>query len=195
MEMSLHEGGLIVAHLLMGIGLAAVSGLRAFLPLFVVGAAGRMDWVPLSESFGWLQSTPALIVFGAAVLIELSADKFPIVDHALDAVQSLVKPLAGAFVMATVVADWAPLYVTVLSIVVGGSTAGVVHLAKAKLRLLSTVTTAGIGNPLLSASEDSVALVGSVGSILAPPLLLLGLLLLATGALIYLLTRARRRLA
>jgi hypothetical protein len=194
MELGWQEGSLMAAHILMGIGLAAVSGLRAFLPLFVVGAAGRMDWVPLSESFNWLESTPSLIVFGAAVLIELTADKFPLVDHALDAVQSLIKPLAGAFVMATVVADWAPLYVTVLSIIVGGSAAGVVHLTKAKVRLLSTATTAGLGNPLLSASEDSVALAGSVGSILAPPLLLLVLLLLAAAALAYLITRPRRRI-
>jgi len=193
MELGWQEGSLMFAHILMGIGLAAVSGLRAFLPLFVVGAAGRMDWVPLSESFNWLESTPSLIVFGAAVLIELTADKFPIVDHALDAVQSLIKPLAGAFVMATVVADWAPLYVTVLSIIVGGSAAGAVHLTKAKVRLLSTATTAGIGNPLLSASEDSVALAGSVGSILAPPLLLFVLLLLSAAALAYLITRQRRR--
>jgi hypothetical protein len=194
MELGWQEGSLMAAHILMGIGLAAVSGLRAFLPLFVVGAAGRMDWVPLSESFNWLESTPSLIVFGAAVLIELTADKFPLVDHALDAVQSLIKPLAGAFVMATVVADWAPLYVTVLSIIVGGSAAGVVHLTKAKVRLLSTATTAGLGNPLLSASEDSVALAGSVGSILAPPLLLFVLLLLAATALAYLITRSRRRI-
>jgi hypothetical protein len=194
MELGWQEGSLMFAHILMGIGLAAVSGLRAFLPLFVVGAAGRMDWVPLSESFNWLESTPSLIVFGAAVLIELTADKFPLVDHALDAVQSLIKPLAGAFVMATVVADWAPLYVTVLSIIVGGSAAGVVHLTKAKVRLLSTATTAGLGNPLLSASEDSVALAGSVGSILAPPLLLFALLLLAAAALAYLITRSRRRI-
>ena len=59
---------------------------------------------------------------------------------------------------------------------------------------VAAATTAGVGNPLLSASEDSVALAGSVGSILAPPLLLLVLLLLAAAALAYLITRRRRRI-
>ena len=40
MELAWQEGSLMFAHILMGIGLAAVCGLRAFLPLFVFGARG-----------------------------------------------------------------------------------------------------------------------------------------------------------
>jgi uncharacterized membrane protein len=170
MEGLWEQGGVLLVHLTMGIGLAACAGLRAFLPLFVVGLAGHFGWVPLSESFDWLAAWPALVVFGAAVLVEVLADKFPVVDHVLDTVQTFVKPIAGALVMATVVEEWAPLYLTVVAIVVGGSTAGAVHLTKAKLRLVSSATTAGLGNPALSASEDGVALAGVVGSIAVPPL-------------------------
>ena len=87
--------------------------------------------------------------------------------------QTFVKPIAGAFVTATVVEQWAPLYVTVLSIVVGGSAAALVHVTKAQLRLVSSATTGGLGNPLLSASEDGVALAGTVGSIAVPPLVVI----------------------
>jgi hypothetical protein len=192
MDTLLENGGTLLVHVTMGIGLAACAGLRAFLPLFVVGLAGRLDFVTLSDSFAWLQSWPALIVLGSAVVIEVLGDKFPVVDHVLDTVQTFVKPIAGALVMATVVEDWAPLYVTVFWIVVGGSTAGLVHVTKAKLRLASSATTAGLGNPVLSASEDVGALAGTVGSIAVPPVMLL-VLAVAIALMWIMLRRYRRR--
>lgn len=180
----------MLVHVTIGLGLAACAGLRAFLPLFVVGLAGRLDFVQLSESFEWLASWPALVVFGVAVVAEVAADKFPIVDHFLDGAQVFVKPIAGGFAMATVVDDWAPLYLTVFWIVVGGSAAGLVHVTKAKVRLLSSATTAGLGNPLLSTAEDGVALAGTVGAIAIPPLVVVALAAVVLGAWIVL--RRRR---
>ena len=72
----MNDWTVVAAQVAMGVGLAACAGLRAFLPLFVVGVAGRLDVLPLSEPFAWLASAPALTVFGAAVLTELLADKF-----------------------------------------------------------------------------------------------------------------------
>jgi hypothetical protein len=193
MESVWQQGGTLLAHATMGLGLAACAGLRAFLPLFVVGLSGRLDWIELSDSYAWLASTPALVAFGSAVIVEVLGDKFPVVDHLLDSVQTFVKPIAGALVMATVIDDWSPLYLTLLSIVAAGSAAGVVHLTKAKLRLLSTATTAGAGNPLLSASEDGLALAGVAGSIVIPPLVVI--VLAVAVALAWRALRARRRLA
>ena len=48
----------------LGIGLAAASGFRIFVPLLFAGIAARAGWLPLNESFAWLQSTPALVVLG-----------------------------------------------------------------------------------------------------------------------------------
>ena len=184
------QGGIVLIHVSMGIGLAACAGLRAFLPLFVVALAGRLEFVTLSDSFAWLASWPAVIVFGAAVVVEVLSDKFPIVDNLLDSVQVFVKPIAGALVAATVVEDWAPLYVTVVAIIGGGLAAGLVHVAKAKVRLLSSATTAGLGNPVLSVSEDVGALAGSVVSLVVPQLVILILLL---GAVLAWLMFQRRR--
>jgi len=191
MESLAEQGGPVLIHVAMGIGLAACAGLRAFLPLLVIGLAGRWELVPLSPSFEWLAGTPALVVFGVAVITEALADKLPGVDHALDVLGAFVKPLTGALVTATVVKDWTPLYATVLCILVGGSTAGVVHVAKAKLRLLSTIGSAGLANPLLSAVEDLGALALAVAAILLP-LALLALLALGVGTAA-LVIRTRRR--
>src|SRR5262245_15370162 len=183
--------GPVLVHVAMGIGLSACAGLRAFLPLLVLGLAGRFEVVRLSDSLAWIAGDPALVVFGVAVIAEVLADKVPLVDHALDAVGAFVKPVSGALVTATLVKDWTPLYATVLCLIVGGSTAGVVHLAKAKLRLFSTLGSAGLANPWISAVEDVAALGAAVAAILLP-LVLLALFVLGIGVA-GLVLRARRR--
>jgi len=167
------EWGPIVAQVAAGIGLAACAGLRAFLPLLVVGACGRAGWLGLSGPFEWLATWPALVIFGVAVVVEILADKIPVVDHLLDVVQGVVKPAAGAALVVAVVTDLTPLQATVLGILGGGGTAAVVHVAKAKVRLLSSALTSGLGNPILSLMEDVVTGLGSVVAIVAPLLVIL----------------------
>ena len=172
-EDALENGTLaIIAQVAMGIGLAACAGLRAFLPMLVVAIAGYMKWVPLAGPFEWLGTAPAIVVFGVAVAVEVLADKVPLVDNALDMVQTLVKPAAGAVLGMAVLTDLDPLPSAVLGLVAGGASAGVVHVAKAKVRLLSSFTTAGLGNPILSAGEDVLSFAGSIVA-LAMPLVLL----------------------
>ena len=168
MEWTWTETGTLALQLAMGISLAACAGLRAFLPLLIVGAAGRMDVIPLSGSFEWLESTPALSVFGVAVVMELLGDKFPGVDHFLDIVQTGAKPVVGTILVASVVTELSPLQATVLGILLGGSAAGAVHLVKAQARLLSTATTAGFANPVVSTGEDIGAGLGAVAAIFIP---------------------------
>ena len=55
--------------------------------------------------------------------------------------------------------DLDPLWRAVLAILVGGSVAGTVHVAKAKTRLGSSMATLGVANPVLSFVEDVVAFV------------------------------------
>jgi len=186
------EYAAIAVQVAAGIGLAAAAGLRAFLPLFVVGVAERMDWISLRGSFEWLGSGPALVIFGTAVVVEILADKIPFVDHVLDALQSVMKPAAGAVLATALLTDLPPLQATVLGIVAGGSAAGILHLAKAKVRIASTALTGGIANPVLSLAEDVLSIGGAVMSILVPLLALAGLALLAgAGLLLFLLLRRR----
>ena len=182
----------LAVQVAMGLGLAACAGLRAFLPLLVVGLAGRLELVPLSESFAWLATGPALVVLSVAVVAELLADKVPVVDHALDALGTLVKPGAGTLVAASVLTDLPPLPTAVLALCTGGAVSAGVHLTKAKVRLLSTAATAGIGNPLLSVLEDVGAVIGSVAALVVP-LLVAALFLAALVGLLVLLAARRAR--
>jgi hypothetical protein len=191
--MDLAASGLILSQIAMGIGLAACAGLRAFLPLLLLGAAGRFEWVSLSPAFEWLASTPALIVFGVAVVTEILSDKVPVVDHILDVIGGVLKPVAGTVLAASVLTDLTPLQSTVAGLVVGGGAAGLVHLTKAKVRLFSTVTTAGLGNPVLSIAEDAMSFVGSIIALIMPVLLLL--VIAASFAAFFLARRRFRRRA
>ena len=158
----MEPASVVVFQVLMGVGLAACAGLRAFLPLLVVGIAGRLDWIPLTSRFEWL------VIFGVAVVVEVLADKIPLVDNLLDVLQGFVKPIAGTILMASVVTELEPAHRVALALILGAGTAGAVQLTKAKLRLLSSATTAGTGNPVLSVGEDASSLFGSLLALVAP---------------------------
>ena len=164
-----------------GIALAATAGLRAFLPLFAVGLAGRLGWIHLGSSFGWLESTPALVAFGSAVVLELLGDKFPAVDHALDAIGVVVKPIAGTLVFTAVLGDMDPWLRTTIGIVGGATVAGGTHLVKAKTRIGSSLLTMGIANPVLSFAEDALALTTATLAVLWPAVALVLVVLAAAG--------------
>jgi hypothetical protein len=158
----------IATYAAAGIALAACAGMRAFLPLLVLGIAGRLGRFELAQGYGWLSSTPALILFGVAVVAETLADKIPVVDHALDAVQMIIKPAVGTLVAAALFVNLPPLWATALGLVVGGSVATGVSLAKAKVRVLSSLTTGTLLNPILSFVEDLVSTVIAAVAVIAP---------------------------
>jgi len=172
----------LLLQILAGLGLAAAAGLRAFLPPLVVGLLARLDFITLRGDLQWLASDPALILLGAAVIIEILGDKVPLLDHVLDVGGTVLKPVAGAVVLAAPLLDLSPLVTLVLAVVVGGSIAETIHLTKSGLRLASTGTTSGLGNPALSVAEDGLSLSGAILAVFYPVLLLallvIGVLLL-----------------
>ena len=77
---------------LLGLGLAAATGLRTFLPLLLLSAAVHFELfgVVLNESMQWLGSTSALVALAIATVVEVVADLVPLVDNALSAVGTVV---------------------------------------------------------------------------------------------------------
>src|SRR5437868_11306996 len=122
--MSGNDALLILSQLAMGFALSATCGLRAFLPLFAASLLSHFGYVTFGASFAWMSSTPAIVVFGSAVVFELVGDKFPAVDHALDAGGLIVKPLAATLLAASMFAHVDPLLACVLGLVTGGVAAG-----------------------------------------------------------------------
>ncbi|HKO93990.1 MAG TPA: DUF4126 domain-containing protein [Polyangiaceae bacterium] len=163
--------------LALAVALAAAAGLRAWLPLLVAGVLSKLGIADLGASFAWLGSWPALTLLGLATVLEVAGDKIPAVDHVLDALGTFVRPLAGALAAAAALVHIEdPLIALVVGFIVGAPVALAPHVAKSSLRGVSTGTTAGLANPLLSLLEDAVSLLITVFAFVMP---LLTVLLLA----------------
>lgn len=164
--------------LLLGLGLSASSGLRAFLPLLALAIAFHFHAFGLQPTghFEWLGSDFALVALAFATVVEIAGDKIPFVDHALDSVGTLVRPAAGALAAGAVLNGSDPATGALLGLIVGAPLALGVHGAKATSRGASTVGTFGMANPLVSLIEDVVVLATVAAAFFIPalvPLLLL----------------------
>jgi uncharacterized membrane protein len=166
--------------LALAIALAASAGLRAWLPLLLAGGLARAGVLDLGDSFSFLASNKALVLFGVATVIELVGDKVPTIDHALDVIGTPLRPAAGALLAASVLGTVSdPLTALVLGTAVGAPSALVPHAAKTALRTVSTTLTGGLANPILSFLEDAISLITFILAILVPVLVvaLLGITL------------------
>ncbi|HZE19999.1 MAG TPA: DUF4126 domain-containing protein [Candidatus Angelobacter sp.] len=171
-----------------GVGLAAATGLRAFLPLLAVGLAGRHGLLHLHPGMEWLESDPALWSLAVATTLELIGDKVPVVDHALDAVGTIVRPVAAWIATYAVFQGWGTPWAQLLAVAMGVGTLAV-HGAKANTRLGSTALSLGHANPILSVLEDAIAFALVAAAILLP---LVALAFVTLAVVVYARRRARR---
>ncbi|MGW8319294.1 MAG: DUF4126 domain-containing protein [Candidatus Promineifilaceae bacterium] len=179
-------------------GLSSSAGLNAYIPLLIVALAGRLPandpLIKLAEPYDALSSWWAIAFIVVMLLIEMTVDKIPAVDTVNDAIQTFIRPAAGAFLFAanaSVITEMSP----VIALLAGLLLAGGVHATKAAARPVVTASTVGTGNWLVSIVEDLIAAVVSVLAILIPilTLLIFGSMLLAL--ILYLRRRRRRKVA
>jgi hypothetical protein len=184
----------VLSGIFSAFGLSASAGLNAYIPLLVVSLLGRYTslitlespWDTLSN--GWIIAL-LLVLSG----IEFFADKVPAVNHVNDAVQSFVRPAAGAIAFASttqVITNIHP----VMALAAGLLIAGTVHTAKAgALRPAVTATTGGVGNAAVSFLEDVVSAIVSILSVLIP--IFMGIVLIMVAAwVIWLMWRRSNRI-
>jgi hypothetical protein len=159
-------------------GLSTSAGLNAYLPLLVVALVARFtDLITLKPPWDALENWWVIGVLAVLLLIEILVDKVPAVDSVNDAIQTFVRPIAGAVLFAAsagVITDAHP----ILALICGLLVAGGVHAVKATARPVVTATTAGVGNPVVSTAEDVLSLVLAVLAIVLPIVGLFLLLLL-----------------
>lgn len=179
-----------VFSIALGIGLAAATGFRVFVPLLVAGVAARVGVIPLADSFHWLQSTPALIALGTAATLETMAFYIPGVDHLLDVIAGPLAVVAGVLASASVMVDMPPEARWPIALIAGGGVAGLTKTGAALLRVKSTTLTGGVGNPVVSTAETASAATLSILAILAPIACVVAALALG----VYLFRRRSRRI-
>lgn len=157
-----------ILSIFLGIGLSASVGFRVFLPLFALSLSAYFNVWELNESWLWIGSSTAVITLGIATLVEIVAYYIPVVDNLLDTIAIPLATIAGTAVMVSTVADLSPVITWALAIIAGGGTAAAVKSSTSATRLGSTVSTAGIGNPVVSTIETGSSIVMSIVSIFLP---------------------------
>ena len=82
-------------------GLSASAGLNAYIPLLVIGVIDHYtDLLTLQKPWDTLSNPWILILLGILLIVEMLADKIPAVNHINDAIQTVVRPAAGAVAFA-----------------------------------------------------------------------------------------------
>ncbi len=151
-----------------GIGLAAASGFRVFLPMFAVSLASYMGWIPMNDTFAWLSGLPTLITTGIATVVEILAYYIPYVDHLLDTLSVPLATVAGSVLFASQFADIGTFPQWALALIAGGGTAAAISSGFAGTRAASTATTGGLGNSVVATTETAGAGIMSVLAMAAP---------------------------
>ena len=172
----------------LGLGLAACSGFRVFVPLLAASLAYHSGYMAPAAGFAWLGSWAALLTLATATLVEIAGYYLPVVDNLLDTLTTPASFVAGTILMTSALPHLDPTLRWTLGILVGGGTAGLVQTGTALLRGASTATTGGLANPVLATLENTLA-VGGVALTLLLPLVAAGLVVLL---LVFILTRLRR---
>jgi hypothetical protein len=172
----------IFLSICVGIGLSAACGFRVFVPLLCLSVAAKFGHIPLTPTFTWIGTTPAIIAFSVATVAEIAAYYIPWVDNALDSIAVPLATVAGVVATASVLTDIDPFWRWTLAVVAGGGIATSTQLATTKARIASSVTTAGIANPVLATAESVSSTLLSVLAVIWPIVaFVLALLILAAG--------------
>lgn len=184
----------LLALIGMGGGHSTLTGLRAFLPLGIVGLIARFELFGAYD----LEGTPFAIltnpwVIGillALAVVEIVADKVAVLDSAQDLVAGPLRVIAGAVIFGAALAQ-EDTGVIVAGMIGGGALAGATHAVKSVIRPAASASGGTTVNPFLSVFEDVTAAAGTVILAILP---ILGLLVMAFVLyLVYRVTRRRGR--
>lgn len=184
----------LLTNIFSAFGLSASAGLNAYIPLLTVSLLARFtDLIELSSPWDTLTNDWVIGLLVVLLGVEFFADKAPAVNHINDAIQTIIRPAAGAIVFAAstdVIKDMSP----VLSLSLGLLVAGGVHAVKsAAIRPAVTATTGGLANTPVSILEDVTSTAGSLLAVIAPVIIAVSFLLVVLGVIWLLWRRANRR--
>ena len=183
----------VLSGVLAAFGLSASAGLNAYIPLLVIALLARFtDFIQLSSPWDVITSWWIIGLLLLLSLVEFFADKVPAVNHANDAIQTFVRPVAGAIVFAAaanVITEVHP----ILALGAGVLVSGTVHTVKsAAVRPAVTATTGGAGNVPVSVAEEVFATFLSIIAIVVP-ILISFLFIMVSALVVWLIYRRGKR--
>ncbi|HST45105.1 MAG TPA: DUF4126 domain-containing protein [Luteimonas sp.] len=174
-----------------GVLLAWLAGVRAYLTVFGLGVAGALGWLDLPQGLQATTSPWVIGLSGVLAAVEFFADKIPGVDSVWDLLQTLARVPAGAFLAAATLAPAGDLGAGMLA--TGAGVALTSHVLKAGSRALMNVSPEPVSNLAASVTED-VAVVGALTMAFAYPWLTLAVMVAITASIAFAMWWIWRRL-
>jgi hypothetical protein len=164
----------------LGVGLASVAGVRAFVPLALYMLFAQLGYIVPPDLLGLPGDWTVVGVFSALAVVEILLDKVRVLDPWFGYTMVVVRALAGAVLFETMFEPGALLSGgAVPGLALGGGIAAFVAVLKLLLRPVSGTESAGVSTAFLSTIEDVVAILGGLIGLFLPfvPLILVGFLL------------------
>ncbi|MCU0342073.1 MAG: DUF4126 domain-containing protein [Spirosomaceae bacterium] len=149
----------IFLSLCLGVGLAASSGFRVFVPLLLSALAVHFGVVSVDSGFEWMGTWTAIGILATATVLEIGGYYIPWVDNLLDTVATPAAVAAGTILTTSFVKIDDPMLQWGLGLIMGGGTAGFIQASTGLARLASSKFSGGLANPIVSTVEN----VASVG--------------------------------
>jgi Domain of unknown function (DUF4126) len=164
------------------------SGLNLYAVVFVSGLAIRMHWISLTPQLTSLQALAhpvVMIASGVLYVIEFFADKIPWIDNIWDAIHTVIRPLAAAFLALHVLGDQST-EMKIAAALICGTFALTSHAAKAGTRLSTNLISPAepFSNIGLSLAEDAIA-IGALYFVYNHPYIALAIVLSFITAILY----------
>lgn len=175
--------------------LAWGAGLRLYLVVFLFGIAASLGYWHLPEHLTLLAHPLVLFASGFMTIVELFADKLPLLDTIWDAIHTFIRIPAGAALAASVFGD-SGAAVTLAAALLGGTLTATTHFSKASTRAVVNTSPEPFSNVAVSFTEDVLVAAGSWLAVAQPAIFLAVLAVFVLAALLMLrwIVRGARRL-
>ena len=168
----------LISALFLGLGLAAACGFRAFLPPLLIGIFSRAELITLGNSWQWFSPNWAIALFSVAALFEICAYFIPWLDNLLDIIATPSAITAGTILTCASLEGINPDLQWILALITGVGLTGSVQLSTVLIRGLSTATTGGLGNPIVTFVEDLISILLTILATFIPILAIIFIVLI-----------------
>ena len=127
------------------------SGINPYLLVLMMGLLGRFAGVDVPPAF---ERVDVLLVFAVLTVVDAVADKIMLVDSGWDALNTVIRPVAGGVIATLIASPYVDLPSAAIA-AAGGAVALVTHLAKATTRLAVNTSPEPASNVGVSLLEDA----------------------------------------
>jgi hypothetical protein len=185
MDMAVDQLMQHVPELALAGALAWGAGIRLYLVVFGFGLASALGYWQLPEHLALLAHPLILFSAGFMAIVELFADKLPLLDTIWDAIHTFIRIPAGAALAAGVFGD-SGAAITLAAALLGGTLTATTHFSKASTRAAVNTSPEPFSNAAVSFTEDVLVAGGSWLAVSQPAIFLALLALFILAALLML---------